>query len=435
MNSLCRDVARRAAKVKQDEVTRLEAKGIRASNQVLNRIQYLEEYASGKRTGSGRSSSKKREIAGRKRTAQSNRIKFKISLSHEMCYLPTNVIDMALPLAWNNQTENTNIKEIFLQRNPLSRAISIYYFWGELFKLKEREKEMEGKSMSKIDNSGRLGQPFGKSMEEPIERIFLYHGKEDTAPDETTATAFGTKLPYNYGMPGPSITWTAFAHSIDSAHERMRSKKMFTLVSERMEESLVVMRHFLGWNLADIVVTKPRKALSSHPKIKDWPQKSILELNKSLTEVGEWSTYALSHQLLDAEIGKLKLMGVDVQDEVAKLQTLQAQASSYCLQDDILKIYQAFISSKGWKKHRAGTSNHLRDTEDKYGIEGHAFSLNQEIMYTYDVCGNCEAHALLVSVEKGLANSLERGIFLKDLAKNIDLKNNINFQNCPSDIY
>ena len=75
--------------------------------------------------------------------------------------------------------------------------------------------------------------------------------------------------------------------------------------------------------------------------------------------------------------------------------------------------------------------NKLRETEDKYGRDGHAFSFNSEILYTYDVCGNCEAHALLFGLEKGLAPTLNSAPFLKDLQKHSVAKDSNDFKNCP----
>ena len=99
--------------------------------------------------------------------------------------------------------------------------------------------------------------------------------------------------------------------------------------------------------------------------------------------------------------------------------------------DLVLKKYQTCIQKMGYWPHPSGTVNHLRDTEDKYGREGHAFSLNKEIMYTYDVCGNCEAHAMMYSINNGLAVDVENSLFLHELRKKTDLTGNVDFTNCP----
>ena len=72
--------------------------------------------------------------------------------------------------------------------------------------------------------------------------------------------------------------------------------------------------------------------MSTHPPYKAWPQKAIQELNVSLQRLGEWDTYSLSQELLDAEIEKLMLRGVDMEKEVNTLKILRDKVSQYCLQ-------------------------------------------------------------------------------------------------------
>jgi Galactose-3-O-sulfotransferase len=57
-------------------------------------------------------------------------------------------------------------------------------------------------------------------------------------------------------MIGPSIVWSAFTNSVDEAIAQLRDGRVTVVVTERMDESLVVVRHALGWSLADVVVTK-----------------------------------------------------------------------------------------------------------------------------------------------------------------------------------
>lgn len=461
MNSLCKEIAKTAARLKEKDIADYGAKN-EDLKKVTDRINYLKAYAEGKKEGSG-GGSPSRAAGNAKKLHQSNQIKYKISLTHELCYLPHNIIDMALPQVWNGQNKNSNFKEIFLQRNPLNRAVSIYYFWGELFKLKEREKDVKSGSQKAAESvldmlgirtpeqqrrilsqdmdalkvktkmkAGRLGTSNkGNDEDAPIKRIFLYHGNENTAPDADTAEKFARDLPYNNGMPGPTITWTAFAHKKEFAFEKMRQGNMFTMVTERMEESLIALRYYLGWQLADVVVTKQRKALSKHPKVSDWPESAVQILNSSLVELGEWETYRLSNELLDNELDNLRKKGVNIDKEISMLNSLQARVSPYCLRNEILKNYQMYIKKLGYWPHPAGTINHLRDTEDKYGREGHAFSLNKEIMYTYDVCGSCEAHAMMYSIENGYAANVENALFLHQLREKISLEGNVDFTNCP----
>ena len=85
-----------------------------------------------------------------------------ISTSHQMCNLNPILVKSQLQCAFTNRTSEVltvrkervgskhtysndlfiqnkndkfNLKELFMLRDPLSRAISVYYFWGELFKM------------------------------------------------------------------------------------------------------------------------------------------------------------------------------------------------------------------------------------------------------------------------------------------------------------
>lgn len=116
-----------------------------------------------------------------------------------MCFLPNVVVNMGLQCAWNNQDGNSTIKQIFMLREPTSRALSVYYFWGELFKLKKAKAENKKSSINVREKSLNLGSVRG---EQEITRLFRYHGQESTVPSEEIAMAFASKLPYNKGMPG-----------------------------------------------------------------------------------------------------------------------------------------------------------------------------------------------------------------------------------------
>ena len=188
---------------------------------------------------------------------------YRISTSHQLCNLRSEVVKSSLQCTFsqssngykpnqrddfsNNRMEPVrSVKEIFVVRNPLSRAISIYYFWGELFKmhksLKRRaasrqmdERVKAGrrllrndtetgaiieKSVSFFDNANRdYGNRrlsaeqqeiirLGSSAAETVHgNLFTYHGDEKTVPPLGVAMAFAKVLRYTAGMPGPSFTW------------------------------------------------------------------------------------------------------------------------------------------------------------------------------------------------------------------------------------
>ena len=128
-------------------------------------------------------------------------------------------------------------------------------------------------------------------------------------------------------MPGPSYSWSAFANSPQSAIAIMESDRIMTLVTERMDESLVVLAHYMGWSLADVVVTAPRKALSSHPKYTDWPSEVVEVLKKSLMRNGEYDLYQAANKKLDDRILKLKSDKIDIEGQIRTLQTLRKRVT------------------------------------------------------------------------------------------------------------
>jgi hypothetical protein len=185
--------------------------------------------------------------------------------------------------------------------------LSIYYFWGELAALKVRNAHNRrgivsqgiisaqhqspvgsGRTLSETDkikprrelplptreatrhssssdSTGRRKRSAGVSLgngkvDRPIQaQRFMYHGTETSPPPEDIALAYARRLPLTKGLPGPSYTWSAFAANPDDAVSVMRTGRIVPLVTERMDESLVVAAHHLGWSLADVVVVVPRK--------------------------------------------------------------------------------------------------------------------------------------------------------------------------------
>ena len=91
-------------------------------------------------------------------------------------------------------------------------------------------------------------------------------------------------------------------------------------------------------------------------------------------------------------------------------------------------MYRDKLKNEGYKQHVS--NNKLRDSDEKFSNEGHCFSFNTEIMFSYDICGNCEAHAMLFAIETGLADSVETAPTLVQLDKNL-IANNQNFAKCP----
>ena len=99
-----------------------------------------------------------------------------------------------------------------------------------------------------------------------------------------------------------------------------------------------------------------------------------------------------------------------------------------CMSEEYLVLYRDKLQSEGYGQHNS--NNKLRDSEEKFTEEGHCFSFNSDMMFSYDICGSCEAHAMLLSVELGLVESVEDAPTLKGLDKKYT-QNNPNFAKCP----
>lgn len=200
----------------------------------------------------------------------------------------------------------------------------------------------------------------------PVEGgLFHYHGNENTVPQVSYAMDYVQNLPYMAGMPGPSYTWSSFTNNAKSAvsrilypenpqledipwhfpdfHTQNHSSSnvaelskgavlpLMTIVWERMAESLVLLRHHLGWSLADVVYIKQRKSLSFHPKAQDWPMNAISFLRNVMERNGEMSVYNASISALNNRIRVLdNVFHVNISEEVRQYQVLRKRVSDIC---------------------------------------------------------------------------------------------------------
>ena len=366
-----------------------------------------------------------------------------ISTSHQMCNLPAAIVQSQLNCMFTNHTENVlkrriaegstesevlafrrqqrvlaagSVKELFVVREPLSRAISIYYFWGELYKL--HAARSAARTIGQVPNANkmRLGKVGVAEMVRKSSVIlgnFAYHGDETTVPPADVAIEFAKKLPYSAGMPAPSFTWSAFANNVQSAISEVHKDRIMTIVTERLDESLVVGTHYMGWNLADVVVTAPRKALSSHPHYQEWPPTAVQTMRSFLDTSGENALYRAANEKLDQRISQLKADGIDLEKELQLLKALRNRVKKMCLSDEYLERYRAMLSREGYQQHHS--RNKLRDSADVYVDKGHCFSFNTDILFSYDICGPCEAHAILLAIRSGLSTSVDDAPVLKQL--------------------
>lgn len=260
--------------------------------------------------------------------------------------------------------------------------------------------------------------------------LFSYHGNESSVPPVDIATDFANRFPLSRGMPGPSFTWSAFADSYQNAIQVIDTERVLTVVTERLDESLVILARYMNWSLADVIHTVPRKALSKHPRHSQWPKEPIRILNEKLHSSGEFKVYKAANESLTRRIDALKKEGINVAAEVNRLRNLRTRVTELCHSEEYLDRYKSFLQTQKLNKHQA--ANKLRDAEDKYVDDGHLFSWNGELLYSYDVCGNCEAHALELGYSLHLSESWVDLPLLKNLPKHIR-DNNPDFIKCPND--
>ena len=128
-------------------------------------------------------------------------------------------------------------------------------------------------------------------------------------------------------MPGPSYTWSLFSDNYRDAVSIIRSKRFVSVVTERLDESLVVLAHHLGWTLADVVITVHRKALSKHPKHSQWPSSAIEILKQKLLDSGEYEVYRAANETLTERIRDMKMNGIDFDKRLTELKLFRKRVT------------------------------------------------------------------------------------------------------------
>lgn len=312
---------------------------------------------------------------------------------------------------------------------PMSRAISVYYFWGELFKM------VRSKSKSQLGSSEHQGVVRGS---------FLYHGNEYTPPPPSIALDYAVKLPYRSGMPGPSYISSAFASRVSDAVDVLRSGRVLPIVTERLDESLVALAFALKWSLSDVVITMHRKSLSPHPSSRDWPQDAIAVLNNTLSNKGEFDIYRESNLALNRTLTTMISQGVNIDQQVMMLRQLRERVTTVqfiihlefnyclqlCLQDPQLEKYKRYLLKKGVPPHPKGDK--LRDVPSKYITAGHGFSLYTQLFFSFDLCGACEAAAMEISIDRGYASNVANALQLPQLLqRDASISSLKHFEFCP----
>ena len=227
--------------------------------------------------------------------------------------------------------------------------------------------------------------------------------------------SFAKQLPYREGMPGPSKLWSTISDSRQGAIERIQDDSLMTLVLERLDESLIVTRHYLNWSLGDVVHAKNRKTQSSHPKASTWPQEALEQLNESLEKRGEIAVYAEAQRKLDERIKILESKGINVQDEVKKIIQLRSAVQALCFSDEYLERYRRHFINLGFKRSEKHSNNKLQDVEQEYAK--YVFLVSGSPLFSFDACGSCEATALEYSINSKFRKSSWEGL-QRDLDSN-----------------
>ena len=381
---------------------------------------------------------------------------FHLSIAHEVCNIDANLVrdnlacafgELALPsesearalppgtildplflrrgggaMTSFPEAVSVSIKEIFLVREPLARAVSLYYFVGEMLKWWRRR-----------GAGGRLGNPSkgGGGGGAILAKAMHYHGNESTPPPEHIALRFAQSPPYSSNGPTParwfvaSHSWSLFSNTVGAAVQVIESGRIACLVTERLDESLVILSHHMAWSLADVVVTKSRKAQSPHPSADAWPKRAVKALRASLEVAGEYQVYAAANADLDRRRSALERSGVAVQAEIELLRALRTRVQALCFSTRYLEMYRKFLTREGFPRHH-DVENRLRESEDVWVEHGHSFSYNGEQLFSFDVCGPCEAHGLLLGLKNaattpgGAAAAVgsESAMLLKDVPAN-----------------
>ena len=142
-----------------------------------------------------------------------------------------------------------------------------------------------------------------------------------------------------------------------------------------------------------MVHIKDKKAVSGHPTAAQWPAEVIAALQNATEARGENALYAAANTALDQRLTALRAAGVDVPTERAILLALRRRVQALCFQPTYLARYRKHLLRLGLHVSRKGESNAHRDVEDELASM-HVFDFNKMNLYSFDVCGSCEAVAL-----------------------------------------
>ncbi len=414
---------------------------------------FLQDYLTGEVPGSGLKTTFTSWSSFRRYTMTVESIPFNMVVGHEICNLPRefskNYLKCAFtPLGYNakdkitptssmlttttttnnNNNNNNNIKEIFVVRDPLARAVSIYYFWGFLFdtkserynKPKHKKKKKRSKLFAKETRNEEvyMTSNYKKAFEK---NFFTYHGNQTTPPPPDIAMKYAMEYPLREGLPGPSKYWSVLGANRTEAMLEVQSDRLMTVVIERFDESLIAWRHYANWHLADLIHVKSRKALSSHPKLSSWPKEAAKELENAVKTRGEREVYDAANKKLTQRIDHLNSQGVNISSELILLKAIRIHVQELCMSNRYLERYRSHLFKAGIRSYKRGQRNNHMDVETDLA-EQYSVNFNQQNMYSFDVCGGCESTGIEVSfinevVKAANASSRSSSVSHKDIVK------------------
>ena len=104
----------------------------------------------------------------------------------------------------------------------------------------------------------------------------------------------------------------------------------------------------------------------------------------------------------------------------------------YCLSPIGLEVYRQHLDK--YLPSLVKADNKLRDVSDEYFTGGHAFRVtkdSRELIFSFDVCGGCEAHAVLAAMRRDSSVTVDSAPTLRESGSKWVDKNSRVFRYCP----
>jgi hypothetical protein len=172
------------------------------------------------------------------------------------------------------------------------------------------------------------------------------------------------------GPPGPTYSSTFWASTTKDSISIMRAR-VFVLILERFDESLVLLRNHvslhaanvacwvsgrerayhrtiaksqLGWKLADFVHVKVKRA-RPHAKASEWPEDAIDKLRSTMFREGEYDMYNAAMDHFERQIEAFPGGEAAVKRELEQLKLMRKHVEKRCFDVDQLEPYHEHLLS------------------------------------------------------------------------------------------